>query len=610
MLVIAPIEKLTDFADECSKIENHFKSAESISVDVFLSTFPNIKDYLIIPHYDKSPVIPDSVIKRLQDHIFCGEVQSPKKFEYCIKDSTRLTPVLFSDFRQYDFESEPSKHKTFPIRQTFIDCSDLTLTNIKLALKDKGKVSLTPAKFDQDFQLLSDGTIASTGINVILGQRSSGKTYTLDTIQNTYDPETINYIKQFSLVEGNDQKRFQETTEREKSDVSSSYLSELKLIVNRVAAVDLCADKAGISEYITSLIAYAKSQDKNDAYSKTKLFSETLHAKEEIGDLKKVIQATTTLLDNIDYKAIIEKNVSVEGLKNLFIELNTLYEKKRLINKIADETNSIVKTIKDLLGKKSAITQPTDWDFISYAKNDRLVTNFNSLINSLTTEKVILEDNVFGSFKIIGKCIKIKNVTELKSQFSDKEKPSIDRTDYERYPEPYDLLRFLLKDNLLKTKDDAYKIYWRIEYEIQNSFGKPLSGGEKAEYNLLAKLKDSQKYDLILIDEPESSFDNPFLKSNVIQIIRDLAIKSTVFIVTHNNNLGVLIRPNRLLYTEKQITVDGVDYKIFSGNYDAKELVTASGEKKLNFTALIDAMEAGEVAYKERKEVYDLIKNS
>ena len=114
---------------------------------------------------------------------------------------------------------------------------------------------------------------------------------------------------------------------------------------------------------------------------------------------------------------------------------------------------------------------------------------------------------------------------------------------------------------------------------------------------------------MILIDEPESSFDNIFLKSNVIQIIKDLSLKSTVFIVTHNNNLGVLIKPNRLIYTEKQITSMGVEYKIYSGKYDAKELETTKGEKTSNYKALLNTMEAGEIAYDERKKIYETIKN-
>ena len=40
---------------------------------------------------------------------------------------------------------------------------------------DKRKVSLTGSNFNENFQVLPDGTSASTGINVLIGQRSSGK---------------------------------------------------------------------------------------------------------------------------------------------------------------------------------------------------------------------------------------------------------------------------------------------------------------------------------------------------------------------------------------------------------------------------------------------------
>lgn len=606
ILVIAPIDKLIDFSNECQQIEEYFKTKDSISIDDFLKIFPNLNYYLLIPHYEKRPVISGNILERLKEHVFCGEVQSPKKFEYCIKDSNKLTPVIFSDFRHYDFDTDSPERKSFPLRQTFIDCVDLNLSTIKLALKDKTKVSLTPSKFEEDFVLLPDGTIASTGINVILGQRSSGKTFTLEMIRNSYDSETVKYIKQFSLVEGNDQERFLETIEREKSDFSDRYLYELRLIVDKISSIDLAADKTGIDDYVTSLVSYAKNQDKNDSFSRAKLFSVNMLPKDEINDLKKLIQATILLIENTNYGKIIEKHVSIEGLKKLFLDLNSLYVKKKLMNKIIDETNNAVVTISDILGKKAAITQPKDWDFIQYAKNKLFVDNFNNLITSLDNEKIILEQYVFSNFRIVGKCVKNKNVTDIKKQL-----PGIQlsRENLERYDTPYHLLKYVISENVLKSKNDAYKVFWRIEYDVLNAFGKPLSGGEKAEYNLLSKLKNSEKYELILIDEPESSFDNIFLKTNVIQLIKDLSRKSTVFLVTHNNNLGVLIQPNRLLYTEKKISEEGISYRIYSGNYDSKELVSSDGNKIPNFIVLLNTMEAGDDAYKERGKIYELIKN-
>jgi hypothetical protein len=609
ILVISPEEDLIEFDMECTKITNHFLNNNSISVDEFKKVFTKLDKYLLIPHYDKKPIIKYSVIKMLEKHIFCGEVQSPKKFEYCIKDDDKLTPVLFSDFRNYDYDPDPKKGKTFPVRQTYVDCEELSLSAIKLALMDKRKVSLTGSNFNENFQVLPDGTSASTGINVLIGQRSSGKTYTLDTIRNSYDNQTINYIKQFSLVEKNDEEIFKETISREQSEFTESYLFELKSLVDKAGKIDIQLNKSSISEYLTSTVSYAKNQDKEDAYSKMKLFSETTYPKEDIDDLKKVLKALQTLLENEKYKNTINKYLSNDNLLKLFVELNKKYETNLKKNFIATETNISVKTIKTELGKKSAVPQPQECDFVEYAKNKLFIDKFNSLINSVYEELIILDKSVFGTFKLIGKCSKIRNVSELKKAIGNTNISNFTADNFLECKEPHDLLLNLLKEGILRNNSDAYKGFWKIEYEIVNNYGKSLSGGEKAEYNLLSKLKDSQKYEIILIDELESSFDNIFLTSNVIQLIKDLSIKSTVFIVTHNNNLGVLIKPNRIIYTEKNITSSGLEYKIFSGNYDAKELKTMSGEAKSNYFALINTMEAGEEAYDERRMIYENIKN-
>lgn len=610
VLVIALPEKIVDFATECNQLTKVYESNQRLTVDEFLRIFRNIKKYLVIPHYLKAPSLPDSIIKRLGDNVFCGEVQSPKKFEYCIKDNTKLTPVLFSDFRQYDFDSNPKHGKTFPVRQTFIDCDNLTISNIKLALKDKDKVSLTPGKFKSTFQILPDGTQASTGINVIFGQRSSGKTYTLDTIRNTFKPETIKYIKQFSLIEGNDDEKFQETIDREKSEISDKYLADFKTILCHVADIDLGQEDKGISEYISSLISFAKEQDKSDAFSKTKLFTETLIQPFDITELKNIISAVITLLESDKYKETIQKFLPSNHLKALFYELIYDYKEKKLTNELIKETNNVIEAIKDKLAKKSAVTQPKDWNFVSFTKKQMIVDKFDALINSTKDEAIIYKDKAFGSYEVVGKRIAVKNVSEIRNQFHGRAKPSISKDEFNRLTTPYEKIHFFISEGLLNDKNDLYKIFWKISFEVLNLFDKPLSGGEKAEYNLLTKLRDSQKYDMILIDEPESSFDNPFLRSNIIQLIDDLAKKSTVFISTHNNNLGVLIKANRLLYTEKTISPDGITYRVYSGNYDEKELVSADGNKRKNFTVLIDSMEAGESAYNERRTIYENLKNS
>jgi len=69
---------------------------------------------------------------------------------------------------------------------------------------------------------------------------------------------------------------------------------------------------------------------------------------------------------------------------------------------------------------------------------------------------------------------------------------------------------------------ELYKLFAKISYRILNRDGFEVSGGERSEFRLLQEIKDAQNYDFLLIDEPESSFDNMFLKSDVNQIIREI----------------------------------------------------------------------------------------
>ena len=173
------------------------------------------------------------------------------------------------------------------------------------------------------------------------------------------------------------------------------------------------------------------------------------------------------------------------------------------------------------------------------------------------------------------------------------------------YETPFDYVKKLREEGIEEEK--IYKSLTKIEYEVLNSRGLKVSGGERAEFNLLKELIDAEKYDILLIDEPESSFDNPFIKSNIIDMLKELAEKTTVFIVTHNNTLGTLINPNRILYTQHIDETN--EFTVYSGVFSDKQLMDTKGRKVENYLALIENMEAGEEAYQERKGIYESLRN-
>lgn len=130
-----------------------------------------------------------------------------------------------------------------------------------------------------------------------------------------------------------------------------------------------------------------------------------------------------------------------------------------------------------------------------------------------------------------------------------------------------------------------------------------LSGGQRAEYLLLHRIAGAAGKNVVLIDEPESSFDNPFLNHDVITLLNDVAEHATVFLVTHNNTLGVSILPDRIIYTEK---TDSGEYRVYSGELSATNLTDAYGNNCDRKKVMLNTMEAGRDAYLERRTHYGL----
>jgi len=267
LLLISDNDELDSFNQKCSQVEDKITSAdESISIGEMNEIFSELNNYLLIPHYDKKPSLKQDKIDQLSNHINSGEVTSVKKFIYHSKKDESLVPVIFSDSRLTD------ETLSLPTRQTYIDLQEITFIGIKSCLNDKNKVALSHEGGNNFFQATGDGLELSTGLNIILGERSSGKTYTLDKICKEND--NVKYIKQFSLLQNNEQK-FNEQLATEESRVTENYLKNFKEVVDKVIDIDIDEYSRQVDAYITSLLKFASESERADIFSKTALFNES-----------------------------------------------------------------------------------------------------------------------------------------------------------------------------------------------------------------------------------------------------------------------------------------------------------------------------------------------
>lgn len=601
VLIISEESNVEKFNDCATKITDIVRNiGDTVTYDQLIHIFGDLNKYIIIPHYEKRPRIMGEALEKLRPHITAGEVDSAKKFIRVYKDSASITPVLFSDVRIKDGLSK------YPTRHTYVDCGDISLDALKTCLADKGKVALSERDGNALWQVFDNGQMISTGLNVLLGERSTGKTYTLDEIDNIV--HRVKYIRQFQLVQQDpdtDERIFRESIQKEKSSFVDQYLAEFKSVVDSVLSIDLEANEKILDNYFESLLKSAEDSDRRDAYAKASLFDEELFPLSDNQTLKELISSIRQVIENIEYKEIIDKHIDRTSMKNLACELIELLWSEAYAHKKKDYTNTIIRDVKEILRLRTSATAVEDVDIYSYLMDKEKISKFEKIASLLKKAATISVENI-QAFRVEATKRLYTGASEVRAAsgtalaFSDA---------FQHYSIPYRYLRKLLDIPGIPT-GVIYKLFTNINYRILNSYGYPVSGGERSEFRLLQEIKDSQNHDMLLIDEPESSFDNLFLNSDVNEMINEIAKTMPVVVVTHNNTVGASIGANYMLYTSRNIKDDGdVEYRIYSGYPTDMNLISPDGLSIDTHQIMMNSLEAGPDAYKNRRAIYEAVED-
>jgi hypothetical protein len=600
VLVIANASELEAFEEKTRLVTLKVtKRGDRISIEDLRKIFGDLGNYLVIPHSDKAPPIAGTTLDKLKPHLCAGEVDSAKKFVRAIRDDTKLTPVLFSDARmKIDLA-------TLPTRQTFVDCGDMTLSALKACLRDKRKVALSETDGNKLWQVFESGERLSTGLNVLIGARSTGKTHTLDRLSRTI--ENVKYIKQFSLVQQDEdayEREFKGDVERRRSVLVDEYLSGLKTIIDDVMKIDLVANDKAVERYVATLVKSGQEADRRDAFSKTALFDAENFPVGQTKVLQELIESVRQVIENVEFKAIIEKHVDLRSLKRLARELIELLWARTLENSKKSLVNEVIKDVKQGLRMRTAAVPVEDVDLYKISMDVKRVQRFREIVDFLKRDAVVFQEGIQG-FRVEAKrepfagAGEIKDVSRVKTSFA---------AAFRKYGDPYEYLRELMSDESL-TRSELYKLFVKITYRILNKDGFEVSGGERSEFRLLQEIADAQNYDILLIDEPESSFDNLFLNSNVNQILKDISETMPVVVVTHNNTVGASVGADYVLYTTKELQHGKTVYRIYSGHPTDKQLLTADGKAINCHEVMLNSLEAGVAAYESRRKGYEAIKD-
>lgn len=584
VLVIGNRDSVDTFKEKCDCIPERNQDEDGIPLKIFIDLFCN-GSYLIIPHYGKKPAITKNALVAMREHITALEASNDKKRISVLQEYPDIPVVLFSDFRTCANNRSSGRY-------TYLDVASLQFHEIQLAFQDPDKVHRNARKGQIE---IAPNLYASEGLNVVIGGRSSGKTYLLETLYKTYGSENAKYVKQFQIVQDASDGRFKTYLTEEEDALRNAYYKEMRSIFDYMKQLE-SREKAHeeIAAYVKQLKNYAELKNKDDIYSKSPLFSSGHLPKLSSSSNRKVVEAIITLLADTTMKSEIDQVIGKDRLRELLGISIELFKKQDRKAQIRLKANNIIDSVKKVLVKKSSVPECPTSPLVNCFARAGYVKRLSSLRDEVLDTKEIQNTRI-GDYSRVVTRVPYRTLTDQKRAIGTSEAlKTLSSASGEEYIEI-----------LLSLKDARHieRALFDLEVSLSNKNGDEVSGGQRAEYLFYQAVENTAGYDIILIDEPESSFDNPFLHKEIIDRIKRMSRVSTVFITTHNNVLGASSRADGIILTTVD---DSGTHDIYSGLATSDRLTNSAGETIDRAGELITLMEAGLSAYNERKGFYGL----
>lgn len=610
VIIVADPADIDDFASGMVTLANECPGKDDhVSWDRVVELFPKISDWLIIPHYKKSKKLDSATLSRIQSTTGYDalEVTNAKKW-LVERDGADAPLVVFSDCRpglRMPDEDPDDNIRRYAYGYTYLQCSEMSFSSVKAAFANANNVEIFPT--DRDFEILPEALPASRRMNVILGERSSGKTFTLKRILDAYEPEDRLYIEQFEITNKAKKDVFDKSVAEEDRVYFDNYFKALQDAINHYTQFDRGACEDAVRAYCTALIKYAAAP--TDRYSERPIYNADGFAYEESDAVEasdvKLRKAARSLAGGGKRPDLVKEYVDPDTLMALDGRLRELMKQAHTARWQKEQCDAAVAAIKKELSKKSARKPLPQVDqlreYFKYCYREK------RLAKALDALAVPLDLKSDEEYKYLKKRTRqmFSNATEARKDCGLTLPSGTNVAGLFGANATATKRLAIIRGFDAAVQARACRLLFNIKSRIVFNDGSnaALSGGQRAEYLLLHRIAGAAGKDVVLIDEPESSFDNPFLNHDVITLLNDVAEHATVFLVTHNNTLGVSLLPDCIIYTEK---TDSGEYRVYSGELSATNLTDAYGNDCDRKKVLLDTMEAGRDAYLERRIHYGL----
>ena len=574
-------------------------------------------DCIYIPHFHKEPKLSDEDIQELRELLPDSSRLFKETSDYRslgVFSNFDYSVIIGSDVQDWNkYETSKFADIRLPV-QTFeqfclLAKKDVQIIDTLLNQKRKKEIPVSPYK-KVNFKLPF-----YEDINIIFGQKGTGKTEILESLKKYYIENGI----AMESYKGNEKDSDFSKMLKVNDIIATS--DKLQLDSMRQQFIDVYNWKEELPTSFEKYISWMETKDNNKNKGRMKI-TECVHIEEGVRDrklesdykyLKEFTESTFEKIDIEKYLDEQERTTLMLLLGKLCENINDAKMQKWNSDKSIKLTNWSIDKIKAIADKCSdTISKPSSVGFYDFAMGRfKLFENVEEICSTFSVEDKV-EKEYLGNLEEKGDIyIQTRYRMLTKESRTDEFKQGI--TVLRNCKLVIDgIKKAVLAENISEEVskfqefyDDGIKdigafIGVSKETALENGEIYRPSNGERG-ILLMQKLLDSES-DVYILDEPELGMGNSYITSNILPKLTDLAKRrKTVIIATHNANIAVGTLP----YISILRTHENGVYKTYIGNpfYDETDTKNWTQESMHTF-------EGGKNAFYDRKDIYESGKQS
>ena len=581
-------------------------------------------DCIYIPHFHKEPKLSDEDIQELGELLPDSSRLFKETSDYRslgVFSNFDYSVIIGSDVQDWDkYEISKFADIRLPV-QTFeqfclLAKKDVQIIDTLLNQKRKKEIPVSPYK-KVNFKLPF-----YEDINIIFGQKGTGKTEILESLKKYYIENGI----AMESYKGNE--KDSDFSKMLKVNDIIATPDKLQLDSMRQQFIDIYNWKEELPTSFEKYISWMETKDNNKNKGRMKI-TECVHIEEGVRDrklesdykyLKEFTESTFEKIDIEKYLDERERTILMLLLEKLCKNINDAKMQKWNSDKSIKLTNWSIDKIKAIADKCSdTISKPSSVGFYDFAMGRfKLFENVEEICSTFSVEDKV-EKEYLGNLEEKGDIyIQTRYRMLTKESRTDEFKQGI--TVLRNCKLVIDgIKKAALAENISEEVskfqefyDDGIKdigtfIGVSKETALENGEIYRPSNGERG-ILLMQKLLDSER-DAYILDEPELGMGNSYITSNILPKLTDLAKRrKTVIIATHNANIAVGTLP----YISILRTHENGVYKTYVGNpfYDELRNINDETDTKNWTQESMHTLEGGKNAFYDRKDIYESGKQS